>query len=449
MASTTYDAVEASYVVLLKEEGGRELSKEVGLLQGRKPHMTSSMSLRTKSALSLSSRVSSSFLRNVCINLQEVFGTKLALLFPAVPLAVAAQCYGFGHAWVFTLSLLGLIPLAERLSFLTEQISFYTGPTVSGLLNATCGNAPELIIAIFALQKGCIDLVKFSLVGSILSNLLLVLGTSLFCGGVANLGQEQLYNRKQTDANMSLLLMSALSHVLLLMFRYVVNYGEHDVLTFPTLTLSRVGSLVMLTAYIAFIFFQLKTHRQFFESREVNGDDDNVEFGDEAVIGIASAFAWLIGATLVIAVLSEYIVGTIEEASESWGLSVSFISIILLPTVGNAPEHAGAVIFAVKNKLDITLGVSLGSATQISMFVVPLSVIVAWVMGIEMDLDFKTLETSSLAFSILLTAFALQDGASHYFKGLILLLAYIVIASCFFVFKTPNGNISMLIATPT
>ncbi|KAK8968509.1 Vacuolar cation/proton exchanger 1a [Platanthera guangdongensis] len=159
--------------------------------------------------------------------------------------------------------------------------------------------------------------------GSIHSNLLLVLSTSLFCGGVANLGQEQLYNRKQTDANMSLLLMSALSHVILLMFRYVVNYGEHDVLTFPTLTLSRVGSLVMHTAYIAFIFFQLKTHRQFFESREVNlihffdgyqvnGDDDNVEFGDEAVIGIASAFAWLMGATLVIAVLSENIVGTIE-----------------------------------------------------------------------------------------------------------------------------------------
>ncbi|KAK8971539.1 Vacuolar cation/proton exchanger 1a [Platanthera guangdongensis] len=205
-------------------------------------------------------------------------------------------------AYIFTTSCLHIYDF-----IITFDVS-----TVSGLLNATCGNAPELIIAIFALQKGCIDLVKFSLVGSILSNLLLVLGTSLFCGGVVNLGQEQLYNRKQTDANMSLLLMSALSHVLLLMFRYVVNYGEHDVLTFPTLTLSRVGSLVMLTAYIAFIFFQLKTHREFFESREVNGHYDNVEFGDEAVIGIASAFAWLMGATLVIAVLSEYIVGTIE-----------------------------------------------------------------------------------------------------------------------------------------
>jgi len=152
--------------------------------------------------------------------------------------------------------------------------------------------------------------------------------------------------------------------------------------------------------------------------------------------------------TIIIAVLSEYVVGTIEPTSQSWGLSVSFISIILLPIVGNAAEHAGAVIFALKNKLDITLGVALGSATQISMFVVPLSVLVAWIMGIQMDLDFKLLETGSLFISVLVTAFTLQDGTSHYLKGVLLLLCYIVIGACFFVTRQPahhaNGNGTLL-----
>uniref|UniRef100_A0A6V7QX38 Vacuolar cation/proton exchanger n=1 Tax=Ananas comosus var. bracteatus TaxID=296719 RepID=A0A6V7QX38_ANACO len=378
-------------------------------------------------------------LRSFLTNLQEIFlGTKLFVLFPAVPLAIFAHYFHFGRAWLFVLSLLGLTPLAERVSFLTEQIAYYTGPTVGGLLNATCGNATEMIIAMFALHQGKIDVVKCSLVGSILSNLLLVLGSSLLCGGLANLGKEQLYDRKQADVNTGLLLLGALCHLLPLLFRYALNSGEHVGATVPTLELSRACSIVMLLAYAAYLFFQLKTHRQLFESQEGDDDNDDVISEDEAVIGFPSALAWLAGMTVVIAVLSEYVVGTIEAASESWGISVSFISIILLPIVGNAAEHAGAIIFAFKNKLDITLGVSLGSATQISMFVVPLSVTVAWIMGIQMDLDFKLLETGSLILAILVTAFSLQDGTSHYLKGLNLLLCYIAIGACFFVLKTPS-----------
>lgn len=141
---------------------------------------------------------------------------------------------------------------------------------------------------------------------------------------------------------------------------------------------------------------------------------------------------------MFIALLSEYVVDTIQDASDSWGLSVSFLSIILLPIVGNAAEHAGAIIFAFKNKLDISLGVALGSATQISMFAVPLCVIVAWIMGVKMDLNFNLLETGSLALAIIVTGFTLQDGTSHYLKGLILLLCYFVIGACFFVQRTPN-----------
>ncbi|XP_021753905.1 vacuolar cation/proton exchanger 3-like [Chenopodium quinoa] len=412
-------------------------TKEV-VRPGRTAHNMSSSSLRRKSELQLINKVQCGLLKNILTNLQEVFlGTKLALLFPAIPLAIAAHHYNFGREWVFALSLLALTPLAERVSFITEQIACYTGPTVGGLLNATCGNATELIIAILALSQNKVALVKYSLLGSILSNLLLVLGTSLFCGGLANLNKEQKYDRKQADVNCFLLLLGLLCHILPLLF----NYGVKSVqaVSYSTLILSRVSSIVMLVAYFAYLVFQLWTHRQFFEAQE-DSDDDAETTEEVPVIGFWSGFGWLVGMTAVIALLSEYVVATIEAASVSWGVSVSFISIILLPIVGNAAEHAGAVIFAFKNKLDISLGVALGSATQISMFLVPLCVIVAWIMGIEMDLNFNTIETGCLALSIIVTAFTLQDGTSHYMKGLVLLLCYVVMGACFIVLRTPPSQ---------
>nr|WDV67919.1 CAX2 [Saccharum hybrid cultivar ROC22] len=432
----------------------RKYASEAGLLRAarqgphgrsltaRTAHNMSASALRKKSDASLVRKVPFAPLRPVLANLQEVFlGTKLAVLFPAVPLAIAAQCANFGQVWVFALSLLGLIPLAERVSFLTEQIAIYTGPTVGGLLNATCGNATELIIALFALMEGKIEVVKCSLLGSVLSNLLLVLGTSLFCGGVVNLGSDQLYDRTQADVSTGLLILGVLCQSLPLMLRYAVSAGEHSVAADTAgLDLSRACSIVMLLAYVAYLFFQLKTHAQLFEPQEVADDDGEAEDDEQAVIGFASGLFWLAFKTVLIAILSEYVVGTIEPTSKSWGLSVSFISIILLPIVGNAAEHAGAIIFALKNKLDITLGVALGSATQISMFVVPLSVIVAWIAGIQMDLDFKLLETGSLFVSVIVTAFTLQHGSSHYLKGILLLLCYIVIGACFFVTRQPASH---------
>ncbi|CAN6559394.1 hypothetical protein C1H46_022745 [Malus baccata] len=399
------------------------------------PQNLSASIVRKKSDPILVSNVRFQMLRNILNNLHEVvLGTKLAVLFPAIPLAILADFYHFGRPWIFALSLLGLTPLAERVSFLTEQIAYFTGPTVGGLLNATCGNATEMIIAFFALRQNKIHVVKYSLLGSILSNLLLVLGTSLLFGGLANLKKEQRYDRKQADVNSLLLLLGLLCHMLPLMFRYASGLGNPFAI--DTLQLSRTSSIFMLIAYVAYIFFQLKTHRQLFESQEEDEDED----GEKAVIGFWSAFSWLVGMTIIIALLSEYVVGTIEAASNSWGISVNFISIILLPIVGNAAEHAGSIIFALKNKLDISLGVALGSASQISMFVVPLSVIVAWIMGIQMDLDFSLLETGSLAFTIIITAFTLQDGTSHYMKGVILFLCYVVIAACFFVDKIPMNE---------
>ncbi|KAG6510342.1 hypothetical protein ZIOFF_028352 [Zingiber officinale] len=268
----------------------------------RTTHNMSSSSLRKKLDLSLVSKVRWGLVRDLLANLQEIFlGTKLFTLFPAIPLPVAANYFHFG------------------------RIAFYTGPTVSGLFNATCGNVTEFIIALFALQKRKIEMVKCSLVGSILSNLLFVLGTSLFFGGLANLRMEQLFERQQVDVNTGLLLFGALCHILMLLLRYPINSGD-------------------------------KTEKE----DDVN---DDVVTEDKPVIGFASAMVWLAAMAIMISLLSEYVVETIEAVLHSWGLSVNFISIILLPIVGNAAEHAGAIIFAFKNKLDITLGVSLGSAT--------------------------------------------------------------------------------------
>ncbi|XP_030464374.2 vacuolar cation/proton exchanger 3-like isoform X1 [Syzygium oleosum] len=418
------------------------LDKEASFADRRAPHNTSASSvLRKKSdPMLVPAKVRFLVLRQVLANLQEVIlGTKLAILFPAIPLAVVADLYKFGRAWIFALSLLGLTPLAERVSFLTEQIAYFTGPTVGGLLNATCGNATELIIALFALHENKIHVVKYSLLGSVLSNLLLVLGSSLLCGGLANIKKEQRYDRKQADVNSLLLLLGLLCHLLPLMFRYGGSGGPGAAsIAEYTLQLSRASSIVMLLAYVAYIVFQLKTHRQLFESPEEEEED-----GEKAVIGFWSAFCWLVGMTMIIALLSEYVVGTIEAASSSWGISVSFISVILLPIVGNAAEHAGSIIFALKNKLDISLGVALGSATQISMFVVPFCVIVSWIMGTLMDLDFSLIETGCLAFTILITSFALQDGTSHYMKGVVLFFCYIIIAACFFVQKIPLSQMNI------
>ncbi|PIN08025.1 Ca2+/H+ antiporter VCX1 [Handroanthus impetiginosus] len=428
----------ASQEAWLLENGNiKLLSKE--MKHGRTAHNMSSSSLRKKSDRTLVSKVRVGFLRMFLANLQEVLlGTKLAVLFVAIPFAILAECRNFGRPWVFALSLIGLTPLAERISFLTEQIAFYTGPTVGGLLNATCGNATELIIAILALIQHKVDVVKYSLLGSILSNLLLVLGTSLFCGGITNLSKEQKFDRKQADVNSLLLMLGLLCHVLPLMYKFA---GKSTELTaVGTLQLSRASCIVMLIGYIVYLIFQLWTHRQLFEAQEDDEHDDTVSDDESPVIGFWSAFIWLVLMTGIVALLSEYVVATIEDASDSWGLSVSFISVILLPIVGNAAEHAGAIIFALKNKLDISLGVALGSATQIALFVIPLSVIVSWIIGVNMSLDFSLLETSSLALSIIVTALTLQDGTSHYMKGLVLLLCYVVIAACFFLFRAPLGQ---------
>ncbi|KAI3755691.1 hypothetical protein L1987_55497 [Smallanthus sonchifolius] len=272
------------------------------------------------------------------------------------------------------------------------QLAFYTVPTVGGLLNATFGNATELIISLFAMKQGMLRLVQQSLLGSILSNMLLVLGCALFSGGITHYNKEQMFNKSNAGMNVGLLLMA----VMALIFPTVLHVTHTELhIGTSVLALSRFCSCDTPTA-----------------------SSDSEEFAD---ISKWESIIWLGVLTLFISVLSEYLVNAIEGASVAMDVPVAFISVILLPIVGNAAEHASAIMFAVKDKLDISLGVAIGSSTQISMFVVggvmPICVVVGWIIGRPMDLDFEPFETATLFMTVLVVAFMLQFSKMMFSRG--------------------------------
>ncbi|TXG55603.1 hypothetical protein EZV62_020859 [Acer yangbiense] len=365
-----------------------------------------------------------------------VLSTKLNILMIFGPIAIIVDKTSGSHGLVFLFSLLGIIPLAERLGFATEQLAFFTGPTVGGLLNATFGNATELIISIYALQNGMTRVVQQSLLGSILSNMLLVLGCAFFCGGFVITKRDQVFNKAVTTMSSGLLLMAVMG----LLFPAVLH-ATHTELHFgkSELALSRFSSCIMLVAYAAYIFFQLKSQDNLYEPINEGETPTEESSDDEEVPAISKweSIIWLSVFTAWISILSEFLVDAIEGASVSLKIPIAFISVILLPIIGNAAEHAGAVMFAMKDKLDISLGVAIGSSTQIAMFGIPFCVIIGWIMGCPMDLNFQLFETATLFITVLVVAFMLQEGTSNYFKGLMLMLCYVIVAASFFVHTDP------------
>ncbi|PQM40430.1 vacuolar cation/proton exchanger 2 [Prunus yedoensis var. nudiflora] len=320
---------------------------------------------------------------------------KINVLLPFGPLAILLHYLTGQHGWVFFFSLVGIVPLAERLGYATEQLAFYTGPTVGGLLNATFGNATEMIISIYALKNGMIRVVQQSLLGSILSNMLLVLGCAFFTGGIVHYPKVQFFNKSAAVVNSGLLLMAVMG----LMFPAVLHFTHSEVHVGKSeLSLSRFSSCVMLVAYASYLFFQLRSHRNLYSPIEEEGNQGGDDSDDEEAPEIThwEAIGWLAILTVWVSILSGYLVDAIQGASDSFNMPVAFISVILLPIVGNAAEHASAIMFATKDKLDITLGVAIGSSTQISMFVIPFCVVVGWIMGQRMDLNFQLFETASL-----------------------------------------------------
>ncbi|XP_006474787.1 vacuolar cation/proton exchanger 5 isoform X1 [Citrus sinensis] len=383
---------------------------------------------------------------SVCRSIKTVvFSNKLNLLMPFGPLAIMVHNLTGHKGWVFFLSLLGITPLAERLGYATEQLTFFTGATVGGLLNATFGNATELIISIYALKSGMIRVVQLSLLGSILSNMLLVLGCAFFCGGLICCKKEQVFNKASAVVNSGLLLMAVMGLVFPAVLHYThteVHFGKSE------LALSRFSSCIMLVAYGAYLFFQLRGQTELYvplsEDENQTGNDadhgGNHDDNEAPEISKWESLIWLAIMTAWISILSQYLVDAIEGASATWNIPISFISVILLPIVGNAAEHASAIMFAMKDKLDISLGVAIGSSTQISMFGIPFCVVIGWIMGRPMDLNFQLFETATLFITVIVVAFFLQEGTSNYFKGLMLILCYLIVAASFFVHEDPTSD---------
>ncbi|CAN4085086.1 unnamed protein product [Withania somnifera] len=396
------------------------------------PHIASPRSYRSTRVLRKMYQIS--LLKSIYI---VIIKAKINVLLPFGPLAILLHYVTGKHAWVFFFSLLGITPLAERLGYATEQLAFYTGPTVGGLLNATFGNATEMIISLYALNNGMMRVVKQSLLGSILSNMLLVLGCAFFSGGIIHHQKVQVFNKATAIVNSGLLLMAVMG----LLFPAVLHF-THTELHFgkSQLALSRFSSCIMLIAYASYLFFQLKSQPNLYSSVSEDGEHNSEDSEEEEAPEITQwvAIGWLAVLTIWISVLSGYLVDAIEGASDSLNMPMSFISVILLPIVGNAAEHASAIMFAMKDKLDITLGVAIGSSTQISMFVIPFCVVVGWFMGKPMDLNFQLFETATLFITVLVVAFMLQEGTSNYFKGLMLILCYLIVAASFFVHVDPS-----------
>jgi Ca2+:H+ antiporter len=367
------------------------------------------------------------------------FTNYLNLLILCTPFAALSFYGGGADGITFTLSLLAIAPFAERLSYVTEQLALHTSETLGGLLNATFGNVTELIVAFFALRRGMLRIVQVSLLGSILSNMLLVLGCAFFFGGLRY--REQTFNRTACSLNSGLLMLSVMS----LLFPMVLETTHSELSPESTLQVSRWVSVMLLGTYCCYLVFQLHTHRHIFEDGDEPGDgaeddDEDEEEEEEAVLGMWGSIFWLAFISLFIAYLSEWLVHSLEGASCKWGVPDLFLGTIVIPIVGNAAEHAAAIIFAVKNKMELSLGIAVGSSTQIALFVVPLLVVIGWFYDKPLSMDFHPFETGTLLLTVILVAFLIQNGESNWLQGLMLIVAYAIVSLGFFVHCDQNGE---------
>lgn len=359
--------------------------------------------------------------------IRRIFIEPISVLLVAWPFAVASYCCNWGPISTFFLSFFALIPLAQILGNITEDLAIsLQDEMLSGLLNATFGNAVEMIVTIQTLIAREIKVVKATLLGSILSNLLLVLGCALFAGGISVLRGDpsrpsQKFCKQAASANVSLLLLAATSLALPACFyKTVIGSESHQDMEL-TLNISRVISFIVLCCYIAFLFFCFVTHK----------DLQPPEEEDEKPLPRLIALSLLLVTTIVVTFTSEFMVGAIEGIVEELDIGREFIGMILLPIVGNACEHFGAVRMAIADKLDITIAIAVGSATQMSLFVVPFAVLVGWAIDIPMDLNFGALDTIIMCASVILAFSILNDGESNWLGGFMLTAAYLIVGTLY------------------
>ena len=350
---------------------------------------------------------------------------KLNWLLIAVPVTVYFSMIANDTGMSFVFSMIAIMPLALLMGHATEEIALRTSESLGGLLNATFGNAVEIIIATLAIYTAAtnadqadtmITVVQASLVGSILGNLLLVLGLALLWGGLNH--PKQQFNQRAQSMSGSLLLIA----VLAMMIPAAVNIGGGG---FDSIVqLSRYAAIVLLVIYGLALFFQLKTHAHIFASEEA-------AHHEEPRMTNKDAWTLLILATILVGWMAEILVHSIDSAAQKWDMPTLFIGVILLPFFGNAAEHFTAVIVAGKDKMDLSLGIAIGSSVQIAVFVAPLMVVFAWAMGVDLSLEFGPLETAATFRSVLVANSILRDGTTNWLEGAMLLACYVILGLSF------------------
>ncbi|MEP6717170.1 MAG: calcium/proton exchanger [Terriglobia bacterium] len=339
-----------------------------------------------------------------------------------VPIAIGLEFLKpESHALIFLAACLAILPLAGWLGRATEELAHHTGDGIGGLLNATFGNAAEFIIAIMAMRHGLYPVVKASLTGSIVGNILLVLGAAVLAGGIKH--KEQRFNAVGARAKSTLLTLAAIGLIMPAAFHYLA--GARAPVT--EVSLSLAISIVLLFAYGAHLVFSLHTHKGLFES-------DAAQPGTPKPLwSLGKSIAALVGATALIAWISEILVGSVEQAAVSLGMTRIFVGVIVVAVIGNAAEHSTAIMFALKNRMELSMGIAIGSSLQIALFVAPALVILSQFIGPRpMDLVFSPAEVLAVFLAVLITSQIAADGESNWLEGILLLAVYLIVAVVFF-----------------
>ena len=353
--------------------------------------------------------------------MRYLFTSWLDFLLVFVPVTIALEVLRADPLMVFVAAGLAIIPLAGLLGRATEHLTTHVGAGIGALLNASLGNAAELIIALVALREGLHDVVKASLTGSILGNILLVLGISMFAGGMKY--ERQKFNQTAAGMGASLLLLAAVGLIIPALFHFTA--ADRGVAIERELSLTI--ALVLFAMYIASLLFSLKTHRHLFAGE----GHDVSDLGEQPWTRGASITVLTI-ATCLVALMSEMLVGAMEPAAQRLGLTQVFVGVILVALVGNAAEHSTAVMVALKNKMDLAYGIAVGSSLQIALLVAPLLVFASYLFGTPLDLIFTPFEVAAVTISVLIVGFVAMDGESHWMEGVMLVGVYLMLAIAFF-----------------
>ena len=351
------------------------------------------------------------------------FSLNWLLVFMPVALGIEFVPALHNSTALFICSGLAIIPLAGWMGRATEELGHHMGQGIGGLLNATFGNAAELIIGLMALQKGLIGVVKASIIGSIIGNLLLVLGASIFAGGMKF--REQNFNATAARTSSTSLLLAAIALLIPTVFHHTASARQAwDAATEQKLSLAI--AIVLFVTYICALLFTLKTHSHFF-----NGGEDEAAPAAHGWSRRKSVIV-LVLSTIAIAVMSEFLVSSVDAAREKLGFSEVFVGIIVVAIIGNAAEHSTAVLMAMKNKMDLSLGIAVGSSLQIALFVAPVLVFVSYLFGQPMNLEFSVPEVVAVIAAVVIAADISGDGESNWMEGVQLLSVYLILALLFY-----------------